>query len=155
MVTIKCTLFKNFSVREVQIAKIGLAYLNECLNDPQFQQTVLQAKFMGTKDLNVTILEKLLSGADRYDEKMDATIDLQFVMYSRWWSRVIGYVLDGNRTIYTNRKYFGDPIDFGSNALHEYMHLLNYDHSNAHDFGSVPYKINNLFEAWCILKGYK
>lgn len=155
-VAIKCDLFKNFTVNELATARQGLAYLNEALNDEKFQTTILQTKFIGTLDFSTTILEKLLSGADRFDPKKDATLNLQFVMYNgRWWSRVIGYVLDNDRTVYTNRRYFYSPVNFASNALHEYMHLLSYTHRSATDFGSVPYKINSLFEAWCTTKGYK
>ena len=155
-VVIKCDLFKNFSVSELKIAKQGLEYLNEALNSESFQQMILQTKFMGTLDFPTTILEKLLSGADRYDPIKDSTLNLQFVMYNgHWWSKVIGYVLDNNRTVYTNRRYFYSPVNFASNALHEYMHLLNYSHRSATDFGSVPYKINSLFEQWCNKKGYR
>lgn len=157
MVVVKCDLFRNFTVNEISTAKCGMFYLQEALNDPDFHAAILQTRFVGTKDTSVTILEKLLSGADRYDSTKDNTLNFQLVMYSKWWSRVIGYVLDGDRTVYINRKYYGGTggaMNMASNLLHEYMHLLSYSHSSARDFGSVPYKVNTLFESWCISKGY-
>lgn len=154
MITIKCALFKNFTVKELQIAKIGLGYLNEALNDIEFCQAVGSTKFYGTTDPSIVILDKLLSGADRLDPTKDNVINVQFVMYYNWFSRVIGYVLDNDRTIYCNRKYYGNPVTFASNCLHEYLHLVGYSHSSARDFGSVPYRMNSLFEAWCTKKGY-
>jgi hypothetical protein len=154
MITIKCNLFKNFSVNELKIAKIGLGYLNEALNDVAFHQSVSNAKFYGTDDSSAAILDKLLSGADSLDPTIDNVLNVQFVMYYNWFSRAIGYVLDNDRTIYCNRKYYGNPVNFASNCLHEYMHLIGYSHKSARDFGSVPYRMNSLFEGWCIKKGY-
>lgn len=153
MITIKCNLFKNFTLREMEIAKTGLKLLNDALNDKQFHEMVLATRFVGTKDSSVVILEKLLSGADHLDPRKDNIMNVQFVMYYNWFSRAIGYVLDGDRTIYVNRKYFGGSngaVNFASNCLHEYLHLIGYSHSSARDFGSPPYKMNSLFEEWCL-----
>jgi hypothetical protein len=86
------------------------------------------------------------------NEATDCTINLSFTMYYSWWSRVIGWVTHGKRMINTNRKYFYYPVDFAANAIHEYMHMTGFDHRNASDSGSVPYKVGTLFQVWAYKK---
>ncbi len=155
MTNINCTLFKNFTVREVGIAQEGLRRLDLAINDPQFQQSIRESKFNGTKDTGEIVLARILSGADTLDEKKDYKIDLECVMYYSWWSKVVGYVTSGKRQINTNRKFFGNPNNFASNVIHEYTHLCGYGHQSARDYGSVPYKINSLFELWCDKNNFK
>ncbi|MGV8130669.1 MAG: hypothetical protein ACP5N7_01040 [Candidatus Pacearchaeota archaeon] len=156
MLTIKCELFRNFTVNEITVAKKGFEILNSCLNSDSFRVLVEKTKFVGTKDTGKIILDKLLSGADSKDPIRDYQMNIKLVMYYRWWSKVVGYVLDDDNTIYINRKYFDSSMDgnigavnFSSNILHEYMHLMGYSHKSSTDYGSVPYKMNSLYEQWC------
>jgi hypothetical protein len=146
--------FNGFNTREKEIAKQGLIILENALNDQTFHDLILGATFTSTTKTNKEILNRLLSGSDDMDARLDGIINLNFSMYYRWLSKVIGWVSPGERMIHVNRKYFGDPIDFASNALHEYAHMIGFDHKNARDFGSVPYKLNSLFTIWCERNGY-
>lgn len=150
MLVIKCDTFKNFTQKEMLIAKQGLAILEQCLNSLDFREMFFNAQFTYTNGkTKVEIWDMLMSGADMIDKRDDGVMNLAFEMYYSWWSRVVGWVTPGKRTVHVNRKYFGQAVDFASNALHEYAHLVGLDHRSARDYGSVPYKLNALFELWC------
>lgn len=157
--SIRCDLFQGYTVDEITTARKAIDLLNEAINSEKFHNMVIYSQFSGTSDSPLIILDRLLSGADRYDPRVDYVINLRLVMYSRWWSRVVGYVIDGDRTIYTNRKFFPrnewNAVYFASNLLHEYTHLVGYSHRNAKDHTSVPYMMNSIFENWALQKGFQ
>jgi hypothetical protein len=151
MTIVKIGTVHGFTRKEIRTLDQAVEIVNKAINDPKFHTLVLAQKFTSTKDHPATVLAKLLSGADLMDPKEDHEIDVDFVMYYRWWSKVIGFVVDGERTIHTNRKYFGDPVSCASNLVHEYMHLLGYSHYSARDYRSVPYTLGNLIDSYSSL----
>lgn len=149
MIKCICYQFKNYSETERKIALRGLALLETFLNSEECKQGILTANFSSTNGMkNADIYKLLMSGADMYDKREDGIINFSFTMYYRWWSKVVGYVTSGDRTIYTNRKFFSTAENFASNALHEYMHLIGFSHRSANEITSIPYKMNQLFEEW-------
>ena len=152
MVTVSAK-YNNFSTPEKNMAVKALARLQLALNSPSFTNMILSSTYENTPDSPTKILGKLLSGSDRYTPDADSILQVEFQAYYNWFSRVIGYVSAGSRTIHVNRKYVrldrDGEINFASNALHEYCHLIGYDHRSARDSMSVPYRINYLFEKWC------
>jgi hypothetical protein len=150
---IKASGFYNYSVKETEIAKKALAKLETCLNSDLFYELFMNATFTWTNGrTKEQIWSRLMSGADDLDERKDCIVNLEYKMYYRWWSRVVGYVSSG-RTIFTNRKYFptstANMDDFASNSLHEYCHLIGLTERSARDSGCVPYKMNALYAIWC------
>lgn len=149
MLVIKCDKFENFSKQDIVIARQGLKALETCLNDSEFKSIVERTSFSEMNGMSKDQMFKLLlSGADMMDKREDGILDLAFSMYYSRFSRVIGWVTSGTRMIHVNKKYFGQPKDFASNAFHEYMHMLGFGHKSATDYGSVPYKMNELFSVW-------
>ena len=150
MLTVKVGYFYNFGPNEIMQAWKGIGLLQRALNDENFQTMVLSADFVETLGMgNQELIERLLGGADCIDETEDHVVNLDFRMYKNIFSRVIGYVLGNSRTIHVNKKFFGNPKNFASNILHEYMHILGFKHTSAVDYGSVPYKMNSIFGVWC------
>lgn len=83
-----------------------------------------------------------------------ASLTVPVVMYSKWMSRVVGYRVPPDPTVYTNRKFHAGATacSRGSNLLHEWSHVLGFEH----DFNasinrpySVPYSLNAAMEACC------
>lgn len=150
-VAIKVEKWVNFTENQKAIAQKGLWILETALAQESFHQKVIKAYFDpdDTEGLtNEQIWARLESGADDMDETVDHVINLNFRLYYSWWSRVVGYVYPGVRMIHVNKKYFGNPVRFASNAIHEYCHMMGFHHKSATDYDSVPYEFNALFEAW-------
>ncbi len=76
------------------------------------------------------------------------------VMYSNYFSNVVGYRQPPSPTIYTNRKYHAGSTacSRASNLTHEWSHVVGYGHSfdaNSRRPFSVPYSINEAFRVCC------
>lgn len=107
---------------------------------PLFASKLLAASLTETNGLtNAEVLQKITA----------ASLEVTLWMYSKWWSKVVGYTYFKTNTIYVNRKFFRGPVAEGSNLLHEMSHILGF----AHEFvweTSVPYTLNRIFEECCV-----
>lgn len=136
MITIKAYL--DYAGFEKTKEAAGIELVNAALTDPEFEKDWCAQVCTENKGFTQReILEHL---------RKDASF--QFRMYSKWWSKVIGY-FSGGDTIYVNRKFFGSAnvIDRGSNAIHEFSHMSGWSHYGTWG-SSVPYTLNKVFEAW-------
>jgi len=162
---VKFTLrFRNFQSEHLrQKFKEATKLLMYVLNNQVFQTAFLDDGFKLEEhdhgdDANKVILGKILSGKSIYEDDEDKEIDIDVTLYSRWWSKVIGYTKAGTPRTWINRKYLNrmELPELAGHILHEYCHNLGYKHS-AVGGNSVPYAVGRLLSkhAWQLLDTFE
>ena len=94
------------------------------------------------------IYNLFMTGQEEWNGVLDYEIDLKITRYSRFWSKVKGYIIPMKPEIFVNSRYFdsGTPFSIGSNAAHEWSHTLGFRHSGDYLRESLPYLINDWWE---------
>ena len=120
--------------------KKAMALFEECANSEEFKEAVLDA-YMEEKDgySNEQIYQMLMSGVDDFDEMEDGEVDV-FISFYYEDSGTLGYTYPNTFKTWVNRKFFRHFTlgDMAGNVLHEAMHNLGLDHTDANP-DSVPY----------------
>lgn len=102
---------------------------------------------------NEQIYEKLMSGAEEWNNKVDNVLQLYVMGYlGKIWSKVVGYMIPGKRTIHVNHRFF-DSMSIEkciSNFGHEGSHTCGSRHSGPFFRQSFGYFVNFVIE-----KSYK
>lgn len=86
-----------------------------------------------------------------WTKKKDNVLDLFVDDYYRPWSKVVGYIIPGKKTIFVNTKFFDSNsiLKICSNFLHEAFHHLGMLHGGNDFRSSIPYYAN-----YCVEKLY-
>lgn len=94
------------------------------------------------------IYDLIMSGSDEYNPTKDNTINLYVDDYYSRWSKVVGYMIPGNKTIFVNTKFFDNNSiqNICSNFLHEYLHVVGFRHAGKFLRSSIPYYMNHVIE---------
>lgn len=97
---------------------------------------------------NEALLAHLKSGAEEWNGIADKEIDLEVDDYKKMWSKVVGYMIPGKRTVFVNTKFF-DTMSMKrvvSNFLHEWGHTMGLRHSGENFKSSIAYYLNQVVE---------
>lgn len=97
---------------------------------------------------NAELLAHLKSGAEEWNGIADQEIDLEVDDYKKFWSKVVGYMIPGLKTIFVNTKFFDTMkmIKVVSNFCHEWGHTMGLRHSGKNLRMSIPYYLNKVIE---------
>lgn len=131
---------KNYTIKEQGNAREAEKKIVQVVSSECFGSFIKKSALTETNGkTNDQVLDSI--------RKANASLDL--VMYSKWYSKVVGYTYGGT-TIYTNRKFHAGATscNVASNIVHEVAHVIGYSHYKAWG-SSVPYQINRAFEACC------
>ncbi len=121
-------------------------FLNEDLSKLRGESKSSISKRMSNQE----IYELIQSGKEEWNDEIDYEIDLHVTRYSKWWSKVKGYIIPMVKYIYVNSKYFdiGKVFEIASNFCHELVHMFGFRHSGKWLRESLPYLVNLWFEEW-------
>jgi hypothetical protein len=149
---------KYFTCKEFLKVTEALCVLVYVLNSDEFQTRLMASKFTSTRLSNEAIYDTIMKaneeaaegvqGTFGLDNGDDSEVDLLLTMYSKRFSRVVGYTLPANLRIWINRKFFSwyKPWQVAGNLFHEWTHNLGFDHVSASDSNSVPYLLGDVME---------
>jgi hypothetical protein len=99
---------------------------------------------------NHEIYQKIMSGKEEWNNETDYEADLVIDDFlGKIWSKVVGYMNPGKRTIYVNTRFFDSMalIKVVSNMLHEWFHTLGARHSGPDFRSSLAYFANFVAES--------
>lgn len=136
---------KNYTVEETEVLKVSEQLANDLFKSKCFENFMVNRKLIDTNGKTPLEVVNDLKSKD---------LTVPVVMYSAWYSKVIGYRQPPKPDVYTNRKYHAGATacSRGSNLTHEWSHTAGYGHSYAatptRPF-SVPYSINAAFTVCC------
>jgi len=127
---------------EIESIRKSVDYVNRVLGSKEFEIACMTFAFKETGGkTNAAICAEMRSNHE-----------IAVSMYYKWWSKVVGWTSLGDSgsgvaLIHANRKFWdlSEPLNNGSNILHEYCHFLNYTHSVKPWFFSVPYGSNYIY----------
>jgi hypothetical protein len=129
---------------EAAMLRDGFALANAVILSECFREEVLKAPMVRTNGRTpAQVHEHLTRGAQ--------TLDVVMFTGNWWQNRVagtVGYENEGDSTtVHMNRYSVKSPSEAASNLLHEAAHGRGYRHKNARDSNSVPYTMNDVYEA--------
>lgn len=119
--------------------------LDALLASPVFEKEFLKLKMVPkVRQKNGEYIELNMSNADVLAHlKEDIEFNVEFFYRD---SPVLGMASEEKNRIRFNTKYF-QPVKvntIASTVLHEYLHILGFDHKGSKDYDSVPYAAGNL-----------
>lgn len=141
-------------------AELAAAHLEVILNSEEFKNMILDMhprwKRGSTGPFkhksNREIYEAIIRGKETFwNRKGDNVLDIFIDDYYRPWSKVVGYIIPGKKTIFVNTKFFdsNSVMLVCSNFCHEMFHHLGMLHGGKYFKESIPYYgniiINNLY----------
>jgi len=139
---------KGFSDAEKAKLLQSAKLLEQVIATPLFKEMFLEAKFIETKGMsNAQILAKFLSGQETTTVNADGELDLNITMYSKPWSKVIGYTYLNSIATYINSKFFKSFSLSGvaGNIAHEYCHQIGFTHNDKSQWKkTVPYTVGRI-----------
>lgn len=128
---------------ELEQLRQSVDYVNQVVASAHFEDQCQVTVFKETNgDTGAQICSTMRS---------DVTLGVSF--YNKWWSKVVGWTVLGRKKndfvlIHANRKFWRDnnPVENGSNILHELAHGFGYTHQYKPWFESVPYQMNAIYK---------
>lgn len=137
---------RGFSTRDLLILNQALAGLQIIVSSPRLKDEFVSRTFTEAKNMTGLEIYELIMKADQLSLKDDpGELDINLVMYSSRWSRVVGYTYLQEMTIWVNRRFFSSAKSVASNLFHEMMHQFGFRHTKAFST-SVPYQANKIIE---------
>lgn len=136
---------RNHTAEEKEVVVIAEKLANDLLQSQCFENFIVNRKLIDTEGKTPIEVVKDL-------KTKNLTVPVE--MYSKWYSKVVGYRQPPKPDVFTNRKYHAGATacSRGSNLTHEWSHSAGYGHSYSdtptRPF-SVPYSINAAFTACC------
>jgi hypothetical protein len=140
------------------LKKLNAAFnlLERVMNSEEFKDRVLNFKnskgeraFASNDGLsNEEIYEQVMEGRETLRPNTPGEMNFDLKLYSRWWSKVIGYTTPTTNLININNKFFKnfEPHEVAANLAHEWMHKIGFDHLSAAEHDSAPYAIGYIVE---------
>jgi hypothetical protein len=130
--------------------------LEKVVNSEEFKNRVINFKnskgerafASNNGKTNEEIFEIFMEGREALRPETVGEMNFDLKLYSRWWSRVIGYTYPTTNLIHINNKFFKrfSPHEVASNLAHEWVHKIGFDHKSAAEHDSVPYAIGSIVE---------
>lgn len=131
---------RGASNRELRLIHSAAIHLENCVTSEQFRQLILNAETHHTKGMtNAQIYEMILAGGDMFGQP-DGDLDITLTIYTKRWSKVIGYTYPNTPRTWINRKFLNNEWTMAGNFLHEGIHKMGFsDGPTGNDRRSVPY----------------
>lgn len=148
--------FINFSDYGEQKMRRAFDVLEQAVNSEEFKNRVINFKnsngersFASNKNLtNEEIYEIFMEGREVLQPDTVGEMNFYLRLYTRWWSKVIGYTSPDTNIISINNRFFRtfSPNQVAGNLAHEWVHKLGFVHRSAKEHDSVPYAIGYIVE---------
>lgn len=156
MVKVQIDTSKLNTPERVRKAELAAHYLEIIVNSLPFKDAILNMPDEWRKGessvykiaSNEQIYDLIMSGKEE-NSTADNVLNLYIDDYYSRWSKVVGYMIPGKKTIFVNTKFF-DSMDIKyvvSNITHEYGHTLGLRHSGKYLKQSIPYFLNTVIES--------
>jgi len=101
------------------------------------------------------LLTKIFNGAEEWNNEIDNEADIYFKDYSSWYSKVVGFMTPGKKTININNKFHDHMSEDKrlSNMTHEWFHTLGFRHGGSDFRKSFSYLANKaILETYSFLR---
>lgn len=110
-----------------------------------FQFEPYPSEYLPGNMTNKDMLDLIMSGKDMFGEA-DNDIDIDIKLYTKNWSKVIGYTYYTSIKTWINRKFFRQytVAKIAGNIVHEALHNVGFKHSykyNTRRKNTVPYAV--------------
>ena len=143
----------NYSKSQLEKLDKAQEALWRVFNSPEFEASFSSRKaFTESQGLsNREVFKRLFKGSESLLPGDDKEMDLTVTMYSKRFSKVVGYTTPKSLTVFTNQRFHDNfsPCQVAANLSHEWAHKIGFDHKSAKDKDSVPYALGDMVLEHC------